>query len=274
MFFIFGTARSGTTLLAQTLNLHSQIAVPRETDFIVPLCLILRRVGNEKKGKKLIEEFILGAERSTHSIGEYLKPSKIREAIHRSEYTAASLLKNIYSAIAQSDGKTLGGDKTPNDLLHVNEIINAKTFLDPEIKVIHLVRDPRDVLLSIHNAKLVPLHHSKNFMGRLWSNSNLYLHARLAEKKAQYHLIRYEDFVREPKKHLKEICSFLEIDFEESLLGDKRTKRFKRVSAHANINKPFSTKSIGKWKEGMKPEIVDLIEKQAQEAIEFFGYTD
>src|SRR3990172_5852435 len=36
-FFIIGTQRSGTTLLRLILNSHSQIAIPRESVFLMPL---------------------------------------------------------------------------------------------------------------------------------------------------------------------------------------------------------------------------------------------
>jgi hypothetical protein len=44
MLFVFGSPRSGTTLLAQILNSHPEIVVPHETDFIIPFVFVFDRI--------------------------------------------------------------------------------------------------------------------------------------------------------------------------------------------------------------------------------------
>jgi len=51
MFVVFGSPRSGTTLLAATLNQNDNIIIPDETDFIIPLAFLLKTVKDEEKGK-------------------------------------------------------------------------------------------------------------------------------------------------------------------------------------------------------------------------------
>lgn len=273
MFFLFGSPRSGTTLLNTTLNMHSQICLPLETDFIVPLCLTHRRIGDEKAGKKIITDFINNSPRSSHALGEFLSAKEITSIIQNSEYTTASMLDNLYTALAQKAGKSIGGDKSPNDLNYVNDIINAKTF-NSNIKVVHLVRDIHDVLFSIHNAKMIPMNHSKKFFPRLWSERNLYLNARFEDKPDQYHLVRYEDFVREPETEIKKICTFLGVEFEENMLSTNRTKKFDGEKAHANLNKPFDPSRIGRGKREMPENVVEHIQSQAAEGLRTFGYID
>ncbi len=54
-FFIIGVQRSGTTLLRLMLNAHSQITVPREAFFLMPL--LKKKYLNKFISKKTLEGF-------------------------------------------------------------------------------------------------------------------------------------------------------------------------------------------------------------------------
>src|SRR5215208_3766820 len=71
MFFIFGSPRSGTTLLAQCLNNHSDIVVPHETSFIIPLAFVFTSIREPELGKEMIIRFITRSHDFQTSIGEY-----------------------------------------------------------------------------------------------------------------------------------------------------------------------------------------------------------
>src|SRR5690348_5511964 len=72
VFFIFGSPRSGTTLLAQTLAAHSQIEMPYETDFIVPVAFVLDRVNDPTAGRPIIKGLMTASMGYKRSLGPYL----------------------------------------------------------------------------------------------------------------------------------------------------------------------------------------------------------
>ena len=81
MFFIFGSPRSGTTLLCSSLDLNDEIVVPDETDFIVPLGFIFDRVKDAAVGRDLIATLIVSTDRYPHSLAEFLSKEEVRETV-------------------------------------------------------------------------------------------------------------------------------------------------------------------------------------------------
>lgn len=155
MFIIFGSPRSGTTLLATTLNLNDQIIVPDETDFIVPTTYILNRVKDPEAGKILIGEFIPSTARFDSSIGKYLSKKDVLMAVRGADYDISSIISGIYNKISEKLGKTIAGDKSPNDLPHVAMFYRNGLF-NGKIKIIHIIRDIRDVISSLKSGMECP----------------------------------------------------------------------------------------------------------------------
>ncbi|MGC8908946.1 MAG: sulfotransferase [Desulfomonilaceae bacterium] len=149
MLCVFGSPRSGTTLLAQCLSSHSQIFIPYETDFLAPVAFIFDRIPDLQIGRKIIVELITNTEGFRRGVGEYLTPDEIRDLVNCSEYSYAAVVHTIYQAIGAKNGATIVGDKSPNDLLFLRMIVKVGG-LGAGVKVIHLVRDLRDVMASLH----------------------------------------------------------------------------------------------------------------------------
>jgi hypothetical protein len=271
MFIVFGSPRSGTTLLAATLDQHDAIVVPHETDFIVPMAFIFNRVRDEQVGKKLIQDLIPATQAFPGSIGQYLNKEDVVEVVARSRYLPGEILTNLYDLVAQRAGKQIAGDKSPNDLLFVR-MLDASGTLDSTIKVIHIIRDVRDVIASLMRVSWAPTN-IEAYFARFWSYSNLYLYERLRGSPHRYVLMKYEDMVTQPKETFDQLTSFLGVSFQESML--ERTKRGARYAgwlSHERLGDDFSVSRIGIGKRELEPPLLQLIEKQAKEGLEHFGY--
>jgi hypothetical protein len=272
MFFIFGSPRSGTTLLAQCLNGHSKIVVPGETDFIIPLAFIFDRIRNPDLGKKLLKELIIHSVAFPVSLGEYLPEDQVCKIIDHCEYHPAQMLSSLYGELAKKVGKKLAGDKSPNDLLFLRMLIKVGGIDDGNMKILHIVRDIRDVMVSLN--RVIWVTDLDLYFPRFWSTSNLYLYSLYKDKKAAYLLIRYEDMVLEPARIFRKICAFLEVDFEEGMLDFRNfSSRYKDFPAHAKLYAPISTDSIGEYKKKVAKPLLRSYELQAQEALETFEYS-
>lgn len=262
--------RSGTTLLAQCLNAHSGIVVPDETDFIIPMSFIFDRIGDEKIGRQMISTLIVNSGKYKNSLGEYLDPDQINEVVSSCNYNPSSLLNTLYAKLAESAGATLAGDKSPNDISFLRMLVKTSD-LTPDMKIIHIVRDIRDVMVSVNKTGWVS--DLDLYFPRFWCSNNLYLNAIKKHDVENYLFIRYEDLVKNPEQEITRITRFLGLEFEEEmLLPEKRHGRYKGLEVHKHLYSSISDRSVGKYKKELDPVTLRNHETQAREALIAFGY--
>jgi hypothetical protein len=210
--FIVGVDRSGTTLLTMMLDMHSQLWIPNESHFIVDYFekyegVAITQDDNLKRSivRKIFDE-------------RYVRDWDISITADQVDVTACRTLSDViaafYQACATSKGKMLWGDKTPRYLVHV-DVLNK---LYPEARFIHIVRDGRDVAESI---------------SQMWWGANDFASALKSwERRVEmghkmlnmlpqdrWIQLRFEDLVLDTKKELRRVTDFLQLPFEESMLG-------------------------------------------------------
>lgn len=272
MFHLFGSPRSGTTLLAQCLNAHPKICIPDETDFIVPLAFLFDRVTDPAIGRELIMKMIVNSKKFSVSLGQFISPEDVYRCVYNSAYTPNAIVHALYLRVAAAAGKEIGGDKSPNDLISMR-ILAETSLVSPETKVIHIVRDIRDLMISLNRTKWA--NDFDDYFPRIWSSSNLYLHFEMNKIPTHYFLLRYEDFVLRPEEHLSNLCQFLEVDYVPAMLSSgNRDPRYRFMPHHANLYNPIASTSVGRHTTDLDDETLGKYTEQASEAMEVFGYTD
>ena len=180
-----GCPRTGTTLVSQILDAHSRIAVCHETHFYGIFRPELRRYGDLRRRSSL--DHLINDFREVISTQGVAQPPSI-EQIHDelAEPTFQGVLTAFLQAHARRQGKARGGDKTPGHYRYLPEILDRHA----SSPVIFLLRDPRDVVLSIYKA----------FGGSI-KTSNLMWNSALSSYEGvsrPVHLVRYEDLVQKP----------------------------------------------------------------------------
>jgi hypothetical protein len=129
-FFIFGHARSGTTLLARLVRLHPEVYCNWQAHFFTRPPL-LSGLASEKRFEAWL------ARRSNRwNRGKDLTPVALRAM---SDY--------ILEREARKEGAKVVGDKSPNVLLNGDAVDEMHTFY-PDGHLIYIVRDGRDTLIS------------------------------------------------------------------------------------------------------------------------------
>lgn len=270
MFIIFGTPRSGTTLLARILNSHKDVIIPNETDFIVPLAFVFSRNLSPEIGKTIISEFTTKSPNFDQSIGKYISKAEVDEIIFSGEYHSARILSAIYRQIAANAGVKISGDKSPNDIDFAKVLCETGTL--ESIKIVHIIRDVRDVMVSL--MKTGWLDDSNPYFPRFWNNSNLYLPMKYKSQPNLYLQVRYEDLVRNPVTNVTRICNFLEIEFQANMLGvNILDDQYLGGIYHENLlEKPITAERIGVYKRELSQDLEILYIQQAKEAMIAFGY--
>lgn len=137
-FFIVGHGRSGTTWLERTLNTHPEV-----------LCLgpgmFFGRSLHSLGGRRVLYEIMSDSEglKAWHDFDENLwtKPEEFDKDV--AQIVRASMDALMRRRLTDS-GKRILGDRTPHHISFLHEI----RALYPNAKIIHAIRDGRDVAIS------------------------------------------------------------------------------------------------------------------------------
>ena len=136
-FFIFGHARSGTTLLMRLIRLHSDVHCNYQAHFFTRPPLLKSLVDTPEA-----EEW-LRRKSNRWNGGRDLSPLVLRAAADF-----------IMERDAAKEGKQVVGDKSPSSTIH-GQAVHDLHAIYPDAKLIYIVRDGRDVLISERFRNLV-----------------------------------------------------------------------------------------------------------------------
>jgi len=266
--FIVGRGRSGTTLIRAMLTSHTELAIPNETHFIVPM----------SRDRRIVRED------ATVDIGAFLAKVKRQPGYHNMELdddlvtqrfndarpdTYPDAVRLLFRIYADKEMKPRYGDKTPIHVLHVEYL--AELF--PEARFIHLIRDGRNVTLSNLELDWGP---ESVWEGAVyWKrfvNEGRGAGAKLGPER--YFELRYEDVLEDPERNVRKMCDFVELEFDPVML--RYFERTKTISGadethHQNLSKP-PTKGLRDWREQMSRKDVELFEVLAGDLLSEMGY--
>jgi len=265
--FIVGRGRSGTTLVRAMLTSHSDLAIPNETHFIVPLSRDRRlfQSGDQPNVEALLSK--LRRQPGFRSMGlDNDEVAQLFDSERPGTYSDA--IRLLFRMHARNQGKNRFGDKTPIHVLHIEYLAD----LFPEARFIHLIRDGRDVTLSIMDQHWGPESvwegavYWKRFVqaGRLAG-------ARLGSDR--YMELRYESLLDEPEEHVRALCDFVALDFDPSMLRyfEKADEITAGENHHRSIHLP-PTKNLRNWRSEMSAADVELFEVLAGDLLSELGY--
>ena len=243
---VCGCGSSGSTMLAWTLDRHPEIACGDELFlFCVPLLYddyprfrrhrrLYRHIG--VSGNPYHQGRAIFRQASAYGLARSALWRMAGEAHGINELAAA-----VQDHVRARTGKRLWAEKTPRNIRVIGKFVEAF----PEAMVIHIVRDPRDVLLSLARRGKPLLEAAETWIASTAAIAPHRRNPRLLE-------VRYEDLCREPDATLARICAFLGVPFDPD---DFRSDRFEsrglgKFAGHAswtqNPGQGFSAASIGR----------------------------
>jgi hypothetical protein len=208
---IIGSPRSGTTLLRLMLDSHPDLAIPPETGFLVP-CVVLTSQATVLREAFL--QTVTGYPPEAPGWRDFQIPhDTFRAALQTIEpFTVADGIRAFYQLYASRFGKSRWGDKTPLYCLHVESI----AALLPEARFLHIIRDGRDVALSLRPMWFAPGRDIETLASH-WRQC--VTTGRRQGSQCRYYMeVRYEQLIEDSRKVLAEICAFLELDFDDRML--------------------------------------------------------
>lgn len=271
--FLVSSERSGSNLLTRILDNHSSVCGPTPSHLVRTLVRNRHNYASldiEHNWISLTEDV---ADLLSCQLGEWITTTVAvdirRSAISR---TLGDVIRAVYEVEALANGKSRLFIKENQAAQLVPFYLS--TF--PNCKIIHLVRDPRDMALSWK--------HSDNHPGAVMHASTIWneeqnqalLLSNCLRDSNNFMTVRYEDLLSNPEKTLRLVCEHLGLDFEEQMLefhsSDRTERNAKRLRDWTNLAKPVMKNNFNKYKNGLAESEIRWIEHICQGTMRLFGY--
>jgi Sulfotransferase family len=266
--FFVGAGRSGTTLVRAILDAHPDMAVPDESNFVPVLGRMRARYeGSDGFAAPLLLDDLLEQRRFRRW---QLSRDEVQMAFDDAPpANYAEAVRMLFALYARRHGKTRYGDKTPSYVLHMPLL--AELF--PESRFVHVIRDGRDVALSLLDVDFGP--RSVGAAAQLWKahvTAGRDAGRRLGARR--YREVRYEDLLDDPETAVKSICTFIDLPFEPEMLRYfERAESITSPSAWSRRHIVLPpTKGLRDWRRQMPKKEVGLFEELAGDLLTELGY--
>jgi hypothetical protein len=272
--FIVGCARSGTTLVHRIVDAHPEIAITPEMHWITRQFesrngLVTPELVSELSGHKRFTQFEIPREEFEGLLGS-------GEAL-----PYPTFLRRVFGLYGKIKNKPLVGNKTS---AYVRSI---PTFhaLWPDAKFVHIIRDGRDVCLSVLN-----WNKAERTAGRYasWEEDPVSTTALWWERKVRkaredgaalgpglYHEMHYEDLVEDPERECKRLCEFLGVPYDDAMIrfAEGKTKT-DLPNARKTPKKAWLpiTSGMRNWRTEMPATDIQRFEAAAGNLLEELGY--
>jgi hypothetical protein len=277
--FIVGLGRSGTTLLRLMLDAHPALAIPPETQFIPAVAKACQMAPDPRQA------FLQALTAAFTWTDFHLAVEQLQSRIADSDpFDLTAALRAFYTLYAERFGKQRWGDKSGYlwGMVLIQKLI-------PEARFIHLIRDGRDVALSIKDLWWGP--NSIEEAAEHWQ-AGIQKARRQSADLRFYMEVRYEDLLLDPERQLRQICDFVELDWHPAMLGyyrnaENRLAEFtaildpsahrittaeERRHIHAHVSQPPQTSLIGKWQRALSATQKQNFARIAGAMLREFGY--
>jgi tetratricopeptide (TPR) repeat protein len=251
--FVLGFPRSGTTLAEQTLTAHPRIAAGDELPIVHEITELMPRMLTSPLGyPEALAELWMGDHRDDLD--------NLRD----------HYLRRVAQLGIVPPGVAWFTDKMPLNETHLGLI----ALLFPDAPLIHVVRHPLDVVLSVFSNVLT---HGYCCAYALESAARHYvLVSDLVEHYGQemelrYLRLRYEDMVDDQEAQVRRLLAFIGADFDARCLAFHENRRYARTASYAQVSERLYDRSRFRYRHYVK-ELAPAVEILAP-VIERLGYT-
>ncbi len=247
MLFVVGNSRSGTTMMGRILGNHLDVYTFGELHFFGQLWSpsSSSELHQQKAEKMASQLFCIQREGyRTHGKSSRFLDESQSFLSELAEYptTPERLFSEFLQYETTRNSKTIPCDQTPRNVFYINDILQFY----PQAKIINMIRDPLDVLLSQKRKW------KRRFLGgsdlpmkemlRDWINyhpitiSRIWQTAVTAADKfvdnERVISIYFEKLLSNPEATVSNICQFIGVDYAASML------QVPQVGSSVNIDKP------------------------------------
>lgn len=265
--FVIGFPRSGTTLLLDYLLSSGAFATYQfgETHFFSHY---YRRYGN-LRDKRNLATFVSDVRKSDWIKRSGLTDSELLAIEEEATMDYGTFFAAVMGKVAEKQGRSKWVEKTPWHILYVKEIKAAM----PRSKFILIVRDPRDVVMSIYNygwtrGRLAGL--VRTAIAWKWHMRKVEID--LKEFPDDVIRVSYEQLVRCPEETGERLSNFLGVNVDWQVV---------RKSSRGVLNRPNSSykgeeraNPLDRWKSVSDKRFISVTECAVGDNLVRFGYAE
>jgi hypothetical protein len=269
--FIVGSPRSGTTLLAGLLGAHSRMVCGPETEFFTVL-------QPANRGNQLCRAATWPDEAAnylcsiTHEqpIHEYYGISRLEVIAflkHKKRHPS-TILESLTVPYMTRHGKQRWVEKTPTHLIYTREIRRCY----PDAPIIRIIRDPRDVALSLLNVPWGPSTFAAACLHWQFFDERS---ARFFETDRNTRTVRFEDLVQHPEEELRKLCDFIGEEFEPGMMDTSESVTHvnpTRITWKQKAGQQLDPSRIGVWQRETTVEQQSQAEALIGDRLRYYGY--
>jgi tetratricopeptide (TPR) repeat protein len=251
--FIVGFPRSGTTLIEQTISVHPGIAAGDELPYINDITQIMPRLlASPLAYPEALAELWMGDHRD-----------------------GLNDLRDYYLNRAAKSGIFKEGAGWFTDKMPLNETnLGLIALLFPQSPIIHVVRHPLDILLSVYSNHLTHGFFCATQMESIAQHyvliADLIAHYR-QNVKMRYLPIRYEEMVSDQETNVRKILDFIGVDFDPRCLSFEKNTRYARTASYAQVTEKLYDRSRYRYRPYIKH--LEPVLERLQPVIERLGYS-
>lgn len=237
---IGGSGSSGSTLLKSLLNRHSKIAIGPE------LSIFNKNMFFETPFEKIKNNINIILENGMCTDGWFLYPTTLCDfekygwsktdliKMTTSKESHKDFIDDFMSVFLEKSQKNLWAEKTPANSYCFNEF----NTLYPNARFVHIYRDGKDVVTSLIKRGMNPFYAT---MMWLYNTSS----ALKYKNKSNFFEVKYESLVKNPKGTLKNLLSFLNLDYEPTIFTKNDFETDEITSWNNSPTGKISSGSIG-----------------------------
>ena len=243
------SASSGSTVFARLLDCHPQIACGRELylfskplryddfDFVKRRANLIRFLGlssNPLDEGRAILKGLDGYKLTRHCAWQMLSTSR----------SMADFAGRFHQHVLGLTNKSVWAEKTPANIMCFSRFLHVF----PQAKIIHIIRDPRDCVLSImrRGSGCSLLRAAETWLSRVAAGYSVRGDSRVLD-------IHYEDLVLHTLSTMEKVCRFIGLAFDPNYFADNRfaSQGLTQFAGHSSWltkpNAPISSGSVGKY---------------------------
>jgi hypothetical protein len=271
--FVGGMPRSGTSLMRDILGSHPDVAM-----FFGELPL-WRELAAAHAGRSLAraaDRDALIRDLATHPrmrrAGMTLDSAALAKALaEESAVSLGTVFAHALRQYARREGKPRWGVKDPRNEFHADQIFAEL----PAARVVHMLRDPRDILASqramwgSRAQHIVSTTHD-------WRRSAALAQRHQAVHRGSYAVVRYEDLVIDPARVVRDVCRTLDLDYQPAMLDLAGNPLWSEGpgddSRPAGPSTAISAGRVGRHLRDLAPGEARYVEWRARREMDAWGY--